>query len=68
MSPIGPIKVSIGDIAHLRKQHPCGGFEWGVTRVGADIGIKCLTCGRRVMLARDEFERRLKTLHSPDEP
>jgi hypothetical protein len=33
-------------------------------RVGADIGLKCQTCGRVVMLPRGEFERRLKAIVS----
>jgi Uncharacterized protein conserved in bacteria len=53
------------DTAHLRKAHPCGGKTWRVTRIGADIGLECLTCGRRVMLTRDEFERRCVRLDSP---
>ena len=53
-----PPPVRPGDVARLRKAHPCGGREWRVTRIGADIGLECLTCGRRVMLTRDEFERR----------
>jgi hypothetical protein len=48
----------------MRKPHPCGSLEWEVTRIGADIGMKCLKCGRRVMLVRDEFERRLKSLRA----
>ena len=59
---MSPIPVKPGDIATMRKPHPCGSFEWEVTRIGADVGLKCLKCGRRVMLARDEFERRLKSL------
>ena len=65
---MAPIPVKIGDIATMRKPHPCGSFEWQVTRIGADIGMKCLKCGRRVMLVRSEFERRLKNLSSPDTP
>jgi len=61
---MSPVPVQPGDIATMRKPHPCGSLEWEVTRIGADIGLKCLTCGRRVMLARDEFERRLKSLRS----
>lgn len=53
-----PPPVRPGDVARLRKAHPCGGRAWRVTRIGADIGLECLTCGRRVMLTRDEFERR----------
>jgi hypothetical protein len=54
------LDIELGDIYRLRKAHPCGGTDWQVTRVGADIGIRCLTCDRRVMLARPEFERRVK--------
>jgi hypothetical protein len=63
---MSPVPVGVGEIATMRKQHPCGGFEWEVTRVGADIGLKCLKCGRRVMLAREEFERRLKALRKSE--
>ncbi len=59
---MSPVPVKVGDIATMRKPHPCGSLEWEVTRIGADIGMKCLKCGRRVMLAREEFERRLKSL------
>jgi hypothetical protein len=40
--------------------HPCGSYEWEVVRVGADIGLKCLKCQRRVLLEREVFERRVK--------
>ncbi|MBC7263833.1 MAG: DUF951 domain-containing protein [Chloroflexi bacterium] len=58
------VEVNVNDIVRLRKPHPCGGYEWRVVRVGADIGLKCLTCGRRVLLTRRNFERRLKTMVS----
>jgi hypothetical protein len=57
-----PVSVKVGDVAKMRKPHPCGGFEWEVIRVGADIGLRCLKCSRRVMLERPDFERRLKSL------
>lgn len=56
--------IHIGDIVRLRKPHPCGGYEWRVMRVGADVGLKCQTCGRVVMLPRGQFERRLKAIVS----
>jgi hypothetical protein len=59
VSPIEITPVALNDVVRLRKPHPCGGTEWIVVRVGADIGLKCATCGRRVLLARREFERRL---------
>ena len=46
----------------MRKQHPCGGLSWEVTRIGADIGLQCQTCQRRVMLTRRELKRRAKTI------
>jgi len=52
--------VRIGDVVRLRKPHPCGGYEWEVVRIGADIGIRCTTCGRRVLLPRRVFNRRFK--------
>ncbi len=57
-----PVDISMGDVVRMRKPHPCGGYEWQVVRLGADIGIKCLTCGRRVLLPRSEFEKRLKAI------
>ncbi|MFO7741953.1 MAG: DUF951 domain-containing protein [Anaerolineae bacterium] len=58
----GPVDVRVGDRVRLRKPHPCGGDEWEVTRIGADIGIRCLTCGRRVMLPRAKFEKQAKSI------
>jgi hypothetical protein len=54
--------IRLGDVVQLRKQHPCGGYEWEVVRLGADIGIKCCTCGRRVLLPRRKFEKSVKKL------
>jgi hypothetical protein len=56
-----PIDVQVGDVVRLRKPHPCGGYDWQVVRIGADIGLKCLTCDHRVLLTRREFEKRVKT-------
>lgn len=49
-----------GDHVQMRKPHACGANEWQITRTGADIKIKCLACGRLVMLPREEFERAAK--------
>lgn len=57
-----PLVVQIGTRVRLRKQHPCGSDEWTVTRLGADIGLLCAGCGRRVLLARGEFNKRLKSV------
>ncbi len=55
-----PMQFQLGDRLRLRKQHPCGNFDWEVVRLGADIGLKCERCGRRVLLPRSEVERRTK--------
>jgi hypothetical protein len=56
--------IAIGAVVRLKKIHPCGGYDWMVVRLGADIGIKCLKCGRRVLLQRSIFERRVKEIIS----
>jgi len=56
------IAVEIGMRVRLRKVHPCGSDTWTITRTGADIGIACTGCGRRVMLEREEFERRVRDI------
>jgi hypothetical protein len=58
----GPLDIRVGDRVRLRKPHPCGGYTWDVTRIGADIGIRCTTCGRRVMLPRTKLERQVKSI------
>lgn len=55
-----PVPFAVGDVVRLKKPHPCGAFEWTVVRIGADIGLKCHGCSRRVLLPRREVERRLK--------
>lgn len=52
--------IQLGDVVRMRKVHPCGSADWMVIRVGADIKIRCLGCGRIVMLERPAFEKRLK--------
>ncbi|HEX3052309.1 MAG TPA: DUF951 domain-containing protein [Aggregatilineaceae bacterium] len=58
--------IQVGDIAQMRKTHPCGSDRWRVYRVGADIGIICLGCERRVMLPRRKFERGVKRILPPE--
>lgn len=53
------LELRLGDRLRLRKPHPCGSHEWRVVRLGADIGLTCEGCGRRVLLERRDVERRL---------
>jgi hypothetical protein len=54
------LQVYLGDVVRLRKPHPCGGTDWRVVRLGADIGLTCLTCQHRVLMPRATFERRIR--------
>lgn len=54
--------LQMGDVLRLRKPHPCGSTDWIVVRLGADIGLKCLGCGRRILLPRRDVARRMKTI------
>ena len=53
------LELWLGDVVRLRRPHPCGGRDWLVDRLGADIGVRCETCGRHVLLERRMLERRL---------
>ncbi|MGK2850519.1 MAG: DUF951 domain-containing protein [Candidatus Limnocylindrales bacterium] len=58
--PARPVlNLLLGDVVRLRRGHPCGGDTWLVDRLGADIGLRCQTCGRHVLLERALLERRL---------
>ena len=61
---MAPIQFDLGDRIRLRKPHPCGSYDWLVVRLGADIGLRCEKCGRRVLLSRAEVERRTKQVLS----
>ena len=50
----------IGDVVQMKKDHPCGGKEWEILRVGMDFRIKCITCSHMVMLPRTKFEKSVK--------
>jgi hypothetical protein len=65
-----PIPFYMDDVVRLRKRHPCGSHEWKVVRLGADIGLRCQGCQRRVLLPRRTVEQRLTAFVSrgPDAP
>ena len=53
------LDLLLGDVVRHRRMHPCGGDTWLVDRIGADIGLRCRTCGRHVLIERATLERRL---------
>lgn len=59
MSAMPVLELLLGDVVRLRRRHPCGGETWLIDRLGADIGLRCETCGRHVLLERRAVERRV---------
>jgi hypothetical protein len=56
------MEIQVGKRVQMRKPHPCGSDEWIIYRIGADIGIRCAGCDRRVMLPRAQFKKQMKRL------
>lgn len=56
-----PIPFRVGDRIELRRPHPCGSRTWEIDRLGADLGLRCTGCARRVLVERRHVERRLVT-------
>jgi len=61
------VDLALGDVVRMRKPHPCGGYEWRVVRLGADIGLECLTCQHRILLTRRALKNRVKTILPADQ-
>ena len=57
-------QFELGGIVRLRKKHPCGSYDWMITRLGVDIGIVCQGCGRRIMMPRSTFVKKAKMIVS----
>lgn len=54
------MKYTLNTKVIMNKQHPCGTNFWEIVRMGVDIKLKCINCGRTIMMDRLEFERKLK--------
>lgn len=61
------LDIQLDDVLELKKPHPCGSKLWKVTRVGADIRLECVGCGRKIMLTRREVKKRVKRIVPQDE-
>lgn len=57
------MKIEVGNIIKLKKQHPCGSHEWEVLRSGADFRLKCMGCAHQVMMPRTTVEKNVKEIH-----
>ena len=56
----------IGSIVTLKKQHPCGSSDWEILRTGADFRLRCLGCGRQIMVERKLVEKNARKIKKPD--
>lgn len=55
-------KINLNDKVIMKKQHACGTNLWQIVRIGIDIKIKCINCGREILMDRMEFEKKLKKI------
>ena len=62
------LALYLGDVIRLKRAHPCGGDTWLVDRLGADIGLRCETCSRHVLVDRRTVERRLAAFVERGDP
>jgi len=53
-------EYQLDSIVTMKKNHPCGSNEWQITRIGADIKVKCINCGRSFIIPRIDFNKKLK--------
>lgn len=56
------LKINAGDVLELKKPHPCGNKLFKVIRVGSDVRIVCLECGRDMTLDRIKLEKATKKI------
>ena len=54
--------IRIGDTLHMKKPHPCGSQVWEVTRIGADLRLRCLGCGHEIMGPRYKIEKQIRQI------
>lgn len=61
------MNFEVGDIVRLKKNHPCGSYEWEILRVGMDFRLKCMGCGHQIMIARKKVEKGIKQIKKKEE-
>ncbi len=62
------LEYDLGDIVQMKKEHPCHkSDQFEITRMGADIKIKCQGCGAVIMLTRQDFEKKMKRIVTRNE-
>ncbi len=59
------MRLRLGDVVRLKKAHPCGDDRWEILRTGADFRIRCLGCGRLLLIPRPKLEKSIKEVLTP---
>ena len=54
--------INVGDKVEMKKQHPCGSKNFEILRVGMDFKLKCLGCGREVLVPRSKAEKNIRNI------
>ena len=62
------IRMRVDDVLELKKPHPCGENRFRVMRVGSEVRIVCIGCGRDMVLDRVKLERAIRKLIPAEEP
>lgn len=57
-----PMDIRVGDVLTMKKKHPCGSCEWRVLRSGMDFRLRCLGCGREVLIPRAKAEKGIRAV------
>lgn len=65
MTPNHDIKK--GSVLVLKKGHPCGENLWEIISFGVICKIKCLGCGRTVIMDRVDLKKRIKKVVEQNE-
>ena len=60
------VKLEVGDVVELKKPHPCSSSKFRILRVGSDVRLVCLGCGRDMTLERIKVEKSIKKLIPSD--
>ncbi len=57
------LKLDVGDVIELKKEHPCGGKLFKILRVGSEVRIVCVSCGHDMTLGREKLEKAIKKIN-----
>ena len=61
-----PMDIQVGDVLEMKKPHPCGSSRWQVLRIGMDFKLRCLGCGREMMVPRFKAEKAVRHVIKPE--